>query len=377
MSQKTPHNSDQDIELNNAENSGQIGQAGRDLVQIGRDYIQYIYNNSRSGNWGAVAVALIPLFLFLFGVKAGADKVAETFGAKPSTADPASVSKPTSSLSTSPNPTSKDFTQPVAPQSSEFQFPQDSCGDKSTDSNNTWYPVFVNGGNLDEIQQKYCKDAINATRQTGEKAIQVASFTSGSKAQRFAKAVGGEVGEPRQPKPTASLQASPSPESKPSIAVTSPSNSNATEAKAKRQEAERLAAEQAAARDQAARDQAARDQAARDQAARDQAARDQAAQRLAAEQAAAKKRAEAEARRRDSMCILTITNSLVSLSSEPQRQSQELIRVRPGEYIPVDYTVTSFGGLRNDGWFLIEAEGRRGWIRDDTWTINSKTRLCQ
>lgn len=84
MSQKTPQNTAQDIELNNAENSGQIGQASRDLVQIGRDYIQYIYNNSYSGNWRAVAIALIPLFLFLFGVKAGADKVVEVFGAKSS-----------------------------------------------------------------------------------------------------------------------------------------------------------------------------------------------------------------------------------------------------------------------------------------------------
>ena len=77
------------------------------------------------------------------------------------------------------------------------------------------------------------------------------------------------------------------------------------------------------------------------------------------------------------MCILTITNSLFSLKSKPENFSQELISVSPGQYIPIDYTVTNFGGLRNDGWFLIEAGGRRGWIREDTWTINSKTRLCQ
>jgi type IV secretory pathway VirB10-like protein len=292
-------------------------------------------------------------------------------------------------LSTKPNPTGKDSTQIDG-------FSKESCGDKSTDPNNTWYPVFINGGNLDEVRQKYCKDAINVTRQTGEKAIQVASFISDTNAQRFAVLVGGEVEEPRQPKPTVSPQASPSPESKSPSAVTPSSNSDAERAArdqtardqtardqaardqaARDQAARDQAARDQAARDQAARDQAARDQAARDQAARDQAAKDQAAQRLAAEQAAARERAEAEARRRDSMCILTITNSLVSLRSEPQTHSQELIRVRPGEYIPIDYTVTSFGGLRNDGWFLIEAEGRRGWIINDTWTIESKTRLCQ
>jgi hypothetical protein len=145
----------------------QEGYAGRDLFQIGRDYVRYIKINILSGNWGSVTIALIPLFLFLFGVKAGADKVVETF----STTGSALAPKPAIGLSTNPSPASKD-----SGQFDVSQFPKESCGDKSTDANNTWYPVFINGGNLDEVQQKYCKDAINATRQTGEKAIQVASF---------------------------------------------------------------------------------------------------------------------------------------------------------------------------------------------------------
>jgi chemotaxis protein histidine kinase CheA len=363
MSQKKSRDIDQNIGLNNTENSGQIGQAGRDLIQVGRDYIQYIYNNSQRGHWGKVAFALIPLFLFLYGAREVGIKVVENF--PKSSEDTAAIALPTQS------PISREPEQSTDSQPSEFQFPQDSCGDKSTNANNTWYPVFIGDKSLDEIRQEFCRDAIPATRQTGERSVQVASFISLDKAQRFAVVVGGEVGEPRQPKPTVSPQALPSPGSESPAAVTSSSNSDADQA------ARDQAARDQAARDQAARDQAARDQAARDQAARDQAAREREAQRLAAEQAAARERAEAEARRRDSMCILTITNSLVSLSSEPQRHSQELIRVRPGEYIPIDYTVTSFGGLRNDGWFLIEAEGRRGWIINDTWTIESKTRLCQ
>lgn len=177
----------------------QEGYAGRDLLQIGRDYVRYIKINILSGNWGSVAVALVPLFLFLFGIKAGADKVVETFGTKPSTADSAPTPKPVTGLSTNPSPASKDSMQIDG-------FPKESCGDKSTDSNNTWYPVFINGENLDEVRQKYCKDAINVTRQTGEKAIQVASFISDTNAQRFALLVGGEVGEPRKLSPAVSSQ---------------------------------------------------------------------------------------------------------------------------------------------------------------------------
>ncbi|NJL36263.1 MAG: hypothetical protein HC899_05510 [Leptolyngbyaceae cyanobacterium SM1_4_3] len=322
---------DQEIEFQNSPNSGQVGQAGRDLIQVGRDYIQYIYNNSRNGHWGKVAFALIPLFLFLYGAREVGIKVVETF-----------TSKSPEELVPNPLPTRSPIdTEPeraADSQTSEFQFPQNSCGDQSTNSDTTWYPVFINGRSLDEIRQEFCRDAIPATRQTGERSVQVASFISLDKAQRFAVIVGGEVGEPRQPKPTVSPQASSSPESEPPATVTSPPNSDPIE-----DDASKGAEEEA---------------------------------RLAVEQEDTR-RADERERRRNSTCILTITNSLVPLRSEPENFSQELITVRPGEYIPIDYRVTSFGGLRNDGWFMIEAEGRRGWIRDDTWTIDSKTRLCQ
>ncbi len=79
--------------------------------------------------------------------------------------------------------------------SNKFNFPKDSCGDKPSKSNETWYPVFVDEGNLNEIRSRYCRDAGSTVREkTGKPTVQVASFTGYQKALEFAKAVGGEVG---------------------------------------------------------------------------------------------------------------------------------------------------------------------------------------
>jgi hypothetical protein len=68
----------------------------------------------------------------------------------------------------------------------------------STNPDPTWYPVFIDGGNLEEIQRKYCADAFPKVREsTGEPTIQVASFTDPRKAEAFAAEVGGEVGQPQ------------------------------------------------------------------------------------------------------------------------------------------------------------------------------------
>ncbi len=74
-------------------------------------------------------------------------------------------------------------------------------------------------------------------------------------------------------------------------------------------------------------------------------------------------------------CVVTISNTLVSLMSEPDQFSQELIRVKPGEYPTLDYTERTFVN-QQQGWFQIESEGRTGWIRNDTWTIADKTSAC-
>lgn len=84
-----------------------------------------------------------------------------------------------------------------------LKFPQATCGDNSSTSNKVWYPVFIDGGNLQNVQRQYCNDAIATTRKdTGVATVQLASFDSRDKALAFAKQVGGEVGEPTITQPS-------------------------------------------------------------------------------------------------------------------------------------------------------------------------------
>jgi serine/threonine protein kinase, bacterial len=102
------------------------------------------------------------------------------------------------------------------------------CGDQGG-RGLSWYPVFINNANLGQIQRDYCQDAIAKTRDDGTPAVQVASFTERSKAEAFAKKVGGDVGQPYQtgssPSPSSS-SVSPSP----SPTVPPPKNNDRTNA---------------------------------------------------------------------------------------------------------------------------------------------------
>ena len=106
----------------------------------------------------------------------------------PSPASPASQVTPKS-----PTP----LTASTSPVAQSFQFPQPSCGDKSAGNNETWYPVFINAGDVEKLRTQFCADAITTTRKdTGDRAVQLASFTESSRATAFAQAVGGSVGAP-------------------------------------------------------------------------------------------------------------------------------------------------------------------------------------
>jgi hypothetical protein len=89
----------------------------------------------------------------------------------------------------------------VAPQNqSQFIFPKATCGDRPTGANNTWYPVFVDRGDLETIRRNFCADATSTVRKDSEvEAVQVASFINRDRALEFAKAVGGDVGQPTYP----------------------------------------------------------------------------------------------------------------------------------------------------------------------------------
>ncbi len=88
------------------------------------------------------------------------------------------------------------------------QFPQPTCGDPPPTSASSYplnfFPVFsqFSEENLQSIQSNFCQDALAKIRKdTGEQAIQVASFTRLEKAQEFSeflqdKLGSGEVGEP-------------------------------------------------------------------------------------------------------------------------------------------------------------------------------------
>ena len=109
-----------------------------------------------------------------------------------------------------------------SPAAGEFSFPNANCGDQASTPSENWYPVYIDHGSLDEIHSKYCGDAISAIRdKTGTPSVQVASFTSYGKAQRFALAVGGVVEAiptAQSPAANGATGASPSP----SIAAASP-----------------------------------------------------------------------------------------------------------------------------------------------------------
>lgn len=84
---------------------------------------------------------------------------------------------------------------PQATVSSNRSFPRTTCGDLFK-SSGTYYPVFIDGGNVSKIRSNLCKDAFATVRaNTGVKSVQLGSFTSYNRALSFAKQVGGTVGQ--------------------------------------------------------------------------------------------------------------------------------------------------------------------------------------
>ncbi len=75
-------------------------------------------------------------------------------------------------------------------------FPRATCGDPFQ-SSGTYWPVFIDGGDVSRIRANLCNDAFRTIRlDTGSRAVQLASFMSYDRALSFAKQVGGTVGQP-------------------------------------------------------------------------------------------------------------------------------------------------------------------------------------
>lgn len=119
-------------------------------------------------------------------------------------------------------------------ESSSSRSPQASCGDKPTGGDDSWYPVFINNGDLEDIRSNFCTDAVAVTREnTGVKAVLLASFTNHKRASEFAQAVSGEVGEPT----VAQANSSDEP-SQPRGVEVNPSEPTISEVESQRQQAE-------------------------------------------------------------------------------------------------------------------------------------------
>ena len=75
--------------------------------------------------------------------------------------------------------------------------PKDTCGDPYDSSASAWYPVFLDGANVNIVRNTLCRDAKDATRkETGRQSVQVASFTNYERAWNYARQINASVGQP-------------------------------------------------------------------------------------------------------------------------------------------------------------------------------------
>ena len=68
-------------------------------------------------------------------------------------------------------------------------------------------------------------------------------------------------------------------------------------------------------------------------------------------------------------CVVKVESPFVSLHTEPDLRSREIITVEPGDYTPLDYEVVDWAG-QEQVWFQIVAVGRTGWIMYTTITAS-------
>lgn len=74
-------------------------------------------------------------------------------------------------------------------------------------------------------------------------------------------------------------------------------------------------------------------------------------------------------------CRITIRNPLVSLREEPDHFALEVGRVEPGSYAVQEATIVDRGPV-TERWFRITADGRSGWLEDNSILVDSKSSGC-
>jgi hypothetical protein len=73
--------------------------------------------------------------------------------------------------------------------------------------------------------------------------------------------------------------------------------------------------------------------------------------------------------------VLSINHIGAAIFAEPSFDSRQLTSVPDGEYPALDFTEADWAG-KTFGWFMIDVDGRQGWIVDDGILIASKTSEC-
>lgn len=74
-------------------------------------------------------------------------------------------------------------------------------------------------------------------------------------------------------------------------------------------------------------------------------------------------------------CVIRVDHIGAEILAEPRRMARRLASVRTDDYRVLELATSQFAG-REEGWFLIEVDGRRGWIADDGIVITRKSADC-
>ncbi|OBC08950.1 hypothetical protein A5784_06095 [Mycobacterium sp. 852013-50091_SCH5140682] len=74
-------------------------------------------------------------------------------------------------------------------------------------------------------------------------------------------------------------------------------------------------------------------------------------------------------------CAVTVANPLLTLRETPDPFGQESVKVAAGTYKVSDIADTSWAGAPQR-WFKIDVGTRSGWIRDDSFSIDSRSDSC-
>jgi len=329
---------------NSQDNISQSGNAGRDLIQVAGNYIHYIQRKALIGDWGAVMIALVPLFLFLYGGIVAGQQIVRVFDSSPNAS---------SNASSNGNVEAREIGTKPSPDTSQNNL-HERCVTVITPELNVRTKPNQNSGIVGALTRGAQP---STTGETADNWLKINAPYEGW-------INGGSIYTQPCEKPLPTVASNPTYQS--TANTNRPEPTEATDIS--RKEAEETA-RQVALQQQREAEETAR-QAALQQQREAEAARQVALRRQREAEAAA------EAERRRTTCIVTISNSLVSLMSEHDTFSRELTRLPAGDYTPIQHTIVDKGFLGQEAWFEIEVNGRTGWIRDDSWTLSDKSSPC-